>query len=280
MSLVDANRMIEPASLVKINKGEASYPGLDRVGEKLGRGLAHFLTGLMSASARVSLKPVAIEENATGPFIARTIRLQKDRGAMQVAFAPATIISLVDLYYGGDGSHADEERHVLSTAENRLLGRLVTAIATLIGSAWLGYGSLEPTVDEEARVEAGPVAVQVLEVTFEGRPPFEVHCRYPVAALERYPALRSSDPAAGSLGGLDDQWQSRLLTKALDITVPVRAIFAEPEVSLETLMDLRAGDVIPVSLPPSITLTVAGLAFARGTAGESNGRSAISIDQF
>ena len=199
---------------------------------------------------------------------------------MQVSLAPATVISLVDLYYGGDGRDADQAREVLTSAESRLFERLVSAISSLLGPAWLSYGSLEPCVDDDSPLATGPVAVQLLEVTFEGRAPFDIQCRYPISTLDQFPGLRSLDPGASALGGLDDEWQTRLLTRSLDVSVPVRAIFAEPEVSLERLIDLRIGDVVPLCLPPAITLTVAGLPFASGTAGESNGRAAISIDEF
>ena len=45
------------------------------------------------------------------------------------------------------------------------------------------------------------------------------------------------------------------------------------------LLALRPGDVIPISLPQHIPLTVAGRLFAHGTLGEADGRAAIRISR-
>ena len=95
--------------------------------------------------------------------------------------------------------------------------------------------------------------------------------------LEAVPGLQSASPATGEELA-DHTWQTRLMDCALDIALPVRAVFAQPELQLARLMNLRAGDVIPVCLPAQIDLIVAGRRFARGSAGESGGRAAVCIE--
>ena len=54
---------------------------------------------------------------------------------------------------------------------------------------------------------------------------------------------------------------------------------ASEELPLGRLLNLKAGDVIPICLPSHIPVTVAGRLFAQGTVGEANGRAAICIEK-
>ena len=62
------------------------------------------------------------------------------------------------------------------------------------------------------------------------------------------------------------------------VCLPVRSILARPELPLSRIMTLQPGDVIPLTMPRNVPLTVAGRLFAHGTIGESNGRAAIRIE--
>ena len=69
-----------------------------------------------------------------------------------------------------------------------------------------------------------------------------------------------------------------LIDAVMQVHLPVRSIFARPQVPLAKLLSLRAGDVIPVCLPDFLPVTVAGRQFAHGTVGEAGGRAAIKIN--
>lgn len=279
MTIVATNRSVVETTLVRSVAAAPCYPGMARIGHKLARGIADFLSALMSAPANVSAGEVRIEEPAADDnLIISQVTLDPLGGRMEFALPRATLMSLVDVYYGGDGAE-DQVRKQLSPAETRFLARIAEALCTLLAAAWLPYGQISPRLDEDAVPQAGEAVVQTFAVSLADRAAFAIHCRYPLAALEAFPELQSAAPAQGEQALADHDWQARLMGRALDVTFPVRAVFAEPEVPLERLMSLRPGDVIPVCLPTTIELSVAGLPFARGSAGESNGRAAICIDQ-
>ena len=50
-------------------------------------------------------------------------------------------------------------------------------------------------------------------------------------------------------------------------------------IQLAMELTLQPGDIIPVCLPNLVPVTVAGRVFARGSVGESNGRTAIKIER-
>ncbi len=56
-------------------------------------------------------------------------------------------------------------------------------------------------------------------------------------------------------------------------------MLAEPVISLAQLMELKVGDVVPVSFGADVPVMVGGDRLGIGTVGTSNGRAAIRITQ-
>lgn len=278
MTLVLAHRVVAEASLVRGAPDGPSYHGLDRVGLKLARGLGEYMAGLMAAPVAVSVSAIRIEDApATSGFAVRHVRLTGLEASLALAVDRAALMRLVDLYYGGEGLE-DAQRERLSAAEIRFFARIAAGVCELLPAAWQSFASFAAELDEDlGEDDAGGVALQAFSVIIGDRPPFEIECRYPVRMLEAVPGLKSVAPIAADPHS-DHNWQARLMERALDVTFPVRAVFAQPELPLARLMRLRPGDIIPVCLPAQIDLTVAGLQLARGSAGESNGRAAICIE--
>jgi len=277
MTLVAADRTVTDGSLVKRAADCVSYPGLERVGHKLARGLGELMGGLIAAGAVVTPAAIRLEDAAASEGLAVChLSLEPLKGSAQLVMSRTAVMRLVDLYYGGEGTE-ETGRERLSPTETRFFARIASAFCALLGAAWQSFAEIRAGLDEDAGPSDGPVAVQAFTVTVAGQPPFDIECHYPVAMLEAVPGLQSAATQAGE-GLLDHGWQARLMDCALDIAFPVRAVFAEPELPLARLMSLRAGDVIPFCLPAQIDLMVAGRRFARGRAGESGGRAAVCID--
>lgn len=273
--VVDADREVADASLVRSAPEAPSYQGLDRAGQRLARGLGEFLGGLMAAPATTSVAPVRLEKMpASDGLVLGQLRLAPLEALVAVAMDRSALMRLVDLYYGGEGSVvSDRER--LTPAELRFFGRIVAGLCDLIPAAFQPMSLLAASVDDEAG-EASAL-VQVFTITVGDGPAFGIEVRYPEAILGALPGPEA-DGSVDADNLSDHSWQARLMDCALHVTFPVRAVFAEPELPLARLMSLRPGDIIPVCLPAQIDLTVAGLRLARGSAGESNGRAAICIE--
>jgi flagellar motor switch protein FliM len=98
----------------------------------------------------------------------------------------------------------------------------------------------------------------------------------PLAALRAATVLQAAlghrDPAART------RWQNDLARRAGDIAMPARSVIARPLLSMQQLMALRPGDVIPIGMPRQVPLLVADRRVATGTIGERDGRVAFMID--
>ncbi|RST31563.1 hypothetical protein HMF7854_12480 [Sphingomonas ginkgonis] len=279
MSLVAAHRTVVPASLIRSAPAapEAGHAGLDRVGERLTRGLAELFGGLIGTSATVTAAPLRSEGGRVdADAVLRHVRVDALGGTIAIALARGTVVRLVDLHYGGDGE-SDAGRDQLSAAENRFVTRIAAALAELLPAAWLPLGLTGAALDETGAASDGPAAVQAFTIGWGEGASVELALHYPLALLAALPSVAGAD--AGESDG-DAEWQARLTERALAVPFSVRAVFARPELALTRLMSLKPGDIIPVSLPAQIDLEVVGLRLARGSAGESNDRAAICIDQF
>jgi flagellar motor switch protein FliM len=81
-----------------------------------------------------------------------------------------------------------------------------------------------------------------------------------------------------SASTVDPLWSGALDKALRDVRMPVRSVLARPEISLVKLLALEVGDIIPLTMPRHVPVTVAGRSFAFGSIGEANGNAAIMID--
>jgi flagellar motor switch protein FliM len=77
----------------------------------------------------------------------------------------------------------------------------------------------------------------------------------------------------------DPVWQQKLAMSAMQIRLPARAVLARCDLPAHRLLTLAAGDIIPLLLPTTAPLTIAGRVFASGSIGESGGRAALKIEK-
>lgn len=280
-----------PVSLLRERDDSPAFPGLDRIGERFARALRNVIAAAGGDAASVkrgasifkSFAAWRAEKDAFGALC--RYQLAPIKGVMLMAVPPALIIRLVDLFYGGTGE-VSSTRAEFTAAEARYAGRFAEQCLPLISAAWADIATLAPELcgieTDLSCAKLGKdvdlVVIQPFAVTIGGGEALVLDCVYPVAALRPIAAL-SDAPASESAGPADPVWRDRLSDAVLEVRLPMRSIFARPELPLAQLLSLKAGDVIPVCLPSHIPVTVAGRLFAQGTVGESGGRAAIKIEK-
>jgi len=75
----------------------------------------------------------------------------------------------------------------------------------------------------------------------------------------------------------DERWAKSLKEEILTVDVPINAKVAESQLSLRQIRDLKVGDVLPIDMPESITLTANGVPLFRTKLGISNGNLALKV---
>jgi flagellar motor switch protein FliM len=285
------NSNVQPVSLVRHVLDRSDYPALDRVAEKLAAALAqHFMEQDVDCTEarRVSTTVSTFDTWRRQPAldsVSVKIRMTPFKSSVLMTFPVSLIILVVDRAFGGTAP-INATRTELSQTEQRTFHRLCCRVADLLKQSWAGTAAIdpaisavEPTTDTQTLV-AGThqVIVQVLQITLEQDKDFAISIVTPLAFVRSLPELEA-DPGAEERSSFDPAWAARLSEAVMQIHMPVRTIFARPEVSLAKLLSLHSGDVIPVCIPDHLPVTVAGQHVADAKMGETNGRAAVQIER-
>jgi flagellar motor switch protein FliM len=280
----------EPGSLLRVPQESMAFPGLERVGLRLARGLKDYLATLGAADLAVECLPLQVATfeswNASqDASLTCQYRLPQMKAAMIAAMPLTMLLALVDLFYGGTGIAKDAAEE-LTAAEQRFAERIGEDISVIVAAAWSPVLPLQPALNSvsTSHTEAAFAAssdLVVIQSFLLSNQPFDqerVSFLFPLPALRANAAL-TGEQSRKTESSFDAEWSTRINQAALGVRLPVRTIFARPEISFARLLSLQPGDIIPLLLPQHVPLTVAGRHFAAGSIGEANGRAAIRIEK-
>ena len=192
------------------------------------------------------------------------------------------VLQMLDLFFGGTGAVPAALPSEFSPAAEAMVVRLGVAIAAPLGAAWEPLARIDFAA---TRVEANPALLaadgeDAMVVTRfgiaagEGKPVY-LDLLYPVSALKPHGATLTGkvlDKAEA-----DPVWRTGLTRSVMNVRFPVRSVLAEPVVPLQMLIDLKPGDVIPISIAPDVPVVVGNHRLGCGTVGTSNGFAAIRL---
>ena len=282
-----AERTIERATLDAPRLPPGEIPGLDRVAQRLARGLAQTLPGY---GLEVRVSGVAVRPAKHEAWHAQTadhawvrFSIPEIAASATMTFPFALIVAAIDRYFGGEGVCSGDARE-LTPAERRSLRSLGTALAPVLASAWAEVAKFSPMVEDLGHAVTKPaaalldetLAVQEFTVTDGAGIDWPLTFVLPQEPLHRLPGLHSETRPARDAS---PAWSRALQGALMDVRFPVRTVLSRPDISLERLLTLAPGDVIPVLLPTSVPLSVGGRVVGHGTIGEENGRAAIRLER-
>ena len=274
------------ASLGTARTPRREMPGMAALDRMIARGLAQILAqfqttltverGSIGNCSETRWGDLPVEPCIRAEFKDRTIK------PGLIIVMPLTILGrLTDSFYGGTGA-ADCHRSSCSPAENRLFATFAKKLAKVIAAGWPEGTALAPMLtrcsiaDDEPALFApnDPVVRQSLSITDGMTSCGSVAIIYPVSALHD----RTHPVSKGATQ--DPLWQARLLEAVMEARLPIRTVIARPELALGRVLALKSGDILPITLPTWVPLTVAGRRLAHGTIGDASGRAALKIHNF
>lgn len=203
-------------------------------------------------------------------------------GTMWCVLDARFVLETLDLFFGGNGTVPQPLPAEFSPAAEAMVARIGITLAAPLRTAWEPLARVEFT---PGRIEANPamlgldgedaVVVTRFGVAAGGAAPVFVDLVYPVAALKPHaPTLMGKvlDKAEP-----DPAWRQELTRSVMNVRFPVRSVLAEPVVPLQMLMDLKPGDVIPITVHAAVPVMVGRDRLGCGTVGTANGRAAIQL---
>ena len=193
------------------------------------------------------------------------------------------VYQMVDHYYGGRGGSGSADGRGFTSTERRLISKIHDLLLEDLQGAWrelieVNYvavgGEFNPSlVSEIAPSELLVVNPFKLEFVEAGGGA-EFRYALPLQGLEPY--RRSLDSAAGVKHMPNDpEWAEKLSAALYETTLRLSCCVAETQLRLGRLLELQAGDVLPVTMPPEHLVRVEGRRLFTARLGDANGHLAL-----
>ncbi|WP_067866485.1 flagellar motor switch protein FliM [Neptuniibacter marinus] len=280
-------RPYDLASHERIVRGR--MPTLEMVNERFARYTRLSLFNLLRRSADVTVGGVQVMKYGDYihtlyvPTSMNLVRVSPLRGTALFIMDAKLVFKLVDNFFGGDGRHAKIEGREFTPTETRLIHKALEQFFLDLEEAWhpvkeLSFEHLGHEMNPAMANVINPtevVVVSTFQVDLEGGAG-EFHVAMPYSMLEPIRDLLVSG-FQNNEDEKDERWQIALQRDILMAQLPLDMVVAQQDMTLRDVLELEAGDVIPIELPSSFELKANKVPVYRCTMGVARGNLAVKI---
>ena len=283
-------RSFDIASQDRIVRGR--LPTLEMVNDRFARLLRIGLFNMLRRSPEISpgeVKMFKFSEYVHSLFVPTSlniVRVKPLRGTALVIFDPKLVFAVVNTYFGGvTRFRAKIEGREFTATEQRIIHMLLEQVFHDLKEAWK---PVLPVVFEFVASEVNPqfanivspsevVVVSTFRIEIEGDGG-EVHVAMPYSMVEPIRELLNTG-LQSDRDQVDERWLTALREEVKEAVVEVSSTLTEAEISLRELMNLKAGDVIPIEFPAQVVLKAESVPTFRGKYGVSRGNRSIKVTE-
>ncbi|NMM36037.1 MAG: flagellar motor switch protein FliM [Glaciimonas sp.] len=267
-------------------------PTLEIINERFARLLRIGLFNFLRRSCEVSVGSVRVSKysefirNLVVPTNLNLVHMKPLRGTALMVFDPNLVFLIVDNLFGGDGRfHTRVEGRDFTQTEQRIIQRILSVVFEAYAKSWEPVYPVEfEYIRSEMNTQFANIATPnevVVATTFTlelGSVSGEMHFCMPYSMIE---PIR--DTLTSSLQGealeVDKRWV-RLMTQQIQIAeVEIVANLGLAKITLGEIMNMKAGDVIPFSIPETVAATVDGVPVMDCNYGVFNGQYALRVEK-
>lgn len=280
-------RRYDLATQQRIVRGR--MPTLEMINGRFARLLRNGLFNLLRRSPEIAVKPLNIVkfsdyiQTLAVPASMNMVKISPLRGTALFVLDATLVFTLVDQFFGGQGLHAKIEGRDFTRTENRIVQLLLAQAFADMREAWSGIATLQP---EYLNSEINPqfanivspseiVVVTAFKIEFDGAGG-HLHITLPFSMIEPIRDVLDSGMQSDR-AERDENWSHRLREEINDVQIELVPVLGQATVSLERLLHLRPGDLLPCSFDGSITLFTEGVPLVRGTYGAAHGQQALKV---
>ena len=267
-------------------------PTLEIINERFARLLRVGLFNFLRRSAEVSVGSVRVSKysefirNLVVPTNLNLIHMKPLRGTALMVFDPGLVFLLVDNLFGGDGRfHTRVEGRDFTQTEQRIILRILDIVFEAYTKSWEPVYPVEfEYIRSEMNTQFANIATPnevVVSSTFTvelGSVSGQIHFCMPYSMIEPIrDALTSS--LQGEALEVDKRW-IRLMTQQIQVAeVELVATLGTGRASFDDILNMKVGDIIPLSVPEQIQATVDGVPVMDCTYGVLNGQYALKVEK-
>lgn len=280
-------REFDFASHDRIVRGR--MPTLEMINERFARSFRITLFNMLRRSAEISVSGVQMlkfSEYIHSMFVPTSlniVKLHPLRGSALCVFDPKLVFILVDNFYGGVGRHAKIEGRDFSATEQRVISIVLHDAFKDLEQAWkpvlhVNFEFSNMEVNPQFANIVSPTEVVVVS-TFHieldgGGGDFQV--TIPYSMVEPIRDLLDAG-IASDIADKDERWVISLREEINLAEVDLSCTLTEIKLPLGALLNLKEGDILPISMPDMVTLRAEDIPVLRGKVGESRGNKAVKI---
>lgn len=268
-------------------------PTMELIHERFARYLRIGLFNYMHRNAEVSVGPVKVQKygefvrNLVVPTNLNLVLAKPLRGTGLIVFDPNLVFLVVDNMFGGDGRfHSRVEGRDFTPTEQRIIQGMLGVVFAEYARAWAPVFKLElEYVRSEMNSQFANIATPseiVISASFSlefGGSQADMHVCFPYSMVEPIRDLLYSTMQSDHLTQ-DNRW-IKLLTRQLQTAeVEVVCNFGTADVTLRDIVNMRVGDVIPISVPEQLQGEVDGTPVLELTYGRQGANYAVRVERF
>ncbi len=267
-------------------------PTMEIINERFARLFRIALYNFIHRNSEVSVGPVKVMKfsefirNLPVPANLNLVQVKPLRGNALFIFDPNLVFMVVDSLFGGDGRfHTRVEGREFTQTEHRIIQRMLGIVFETYSKSWESVHKLE---FEFQRSEVNPqfaniatpnevVVVTTFEVEFTGVGG-AIHICMPYAMIEPireqlYSTMQGDHVIA------DKRWLHLLSRQIQSASIELTAVLGQTGVTLDHVLRMRNGDIIPLEVPDHLTALVDGVPVMECTYGTSNAHYALKVER-
>lgn len=266
-------------------------PTLEMINERFGRYLRISLFNMLRRSAEISVSSVQVMKFSEYihtlfvPTSLNIIHMNPLRGSALIVFEPKLVFTILDNYFGGEGRfQARIEGREFTATELRVIHMVLQLCFIDLTEAWSPVLNVEfefvtHEVNPQFANVVSPsevVVISTFHIELEGGGG-DIHITLPYSMIE--PIRDLLDTGIQSDSSSDDgRWKNSMREEVLLSDVTLSAEFTQIEMSLKKILNLKAGDILPITMPESIVAKAEGIPMFNSSFGEHGGKKSLKIN--
>jgi flagellar motor switch protein FliM len=265
-------------------------PTLDMINGRFAR---QFRLGLFNVVRRVpgvSPYPMSImkfgdyTQTLQIPTNLNLVRISPWQGTALIVLEARLVFSVMDNYFGGgSGRRLKIEGREFTMVEQRIIEKVLNQAIADMAEAWnvvapLKFEYISSQIDPQFANVVGPsdtVVVCPFKIDLLGGGG-EMHLVLPTAMLEPVRDVLESGMQSDRMQR-DDAFCRSLREEIEEAQVDLVPLLGHASMTLQDLMKIQVGDVIPCDFDGEVTLMAEGVPVARGTYGIARGQQAVKV---
>ncbi len=268
-------------------------PTMELINERFARLLRIGLFNYMHKSTEISVGPIKVQKysefirNLVVPTNLNLVTVKPLRGTALVVFDPNLVFLVVDSMFGGDGRfHTRVEGRDFTPTEQRIIQGLLGVFFAEYEKAWKPVYEVKfDYVRSEMNTQFANIATPseiVVSVVFTlelGGNSAEMHLCLPYSMVEPIRDVLYSTMHSEQAGS-DKRWTSTLTRQLQLADLELVAPLTTSTVTLGDIVNMKVGDILPITIDDSIQAAVDGVPVMECRYGVRNGQYALKVERF